>query len=504
MIPYTIRKIIEVFNTPLMFVLTTLTLLIILFSAFAGYSMHAVNILNNPLPVNYGEGTLLNLCVELAEKGNYYWDIHEYPFIHGAYPPVFMLASSPLIKMFGPRFITGRILSILATILIALIIYRKVRGYSQNSLLAVIFGLFVFTPNFVYEFSPLMRVDMPAILFSLLGLYFYFRYKPKNSPARFLCHIFFILGFYTKQNALAAPLALFAWLALVERDWKEMFLNLSLYLAPLLGIFLIYNQSTDGEFYRHTIPYMEFYEINYSFSLACYWSFIKRTWLLLILSAVSLFQFRRLNIYTFYFLFAFIFLVTIGKAGAYINYFIEPFLALLILSAFSAHDFSGFIKRNAFFTLLNVILIVTALQLMPSFNKYQDAWERITDAKYGIMQEKQLEATRYLLNLFEGEVIAEEMGHLLISGKEVIFEPFQFQQMAEQGLWDPSVLIQDCFEEKFPIILSGRIIESMPGMTDCIKKHYFELRPHSKIYVLKKYKEKICTDPYLKNLKICR
>ena len=45
------------------------------------------------------------------------------------------------------------------------------------------------------------------------------------------------------------------------------------------------------------------------------------------------------------------------------------------------------------------------------------------------------------------------MGLLPLAGKRLYYEPFEFSQLSQAGLWDPAPLFQDVTKQKFSIIL---------------------------------------------------
>ena len=79
---------------------------------------HSARTIFYPYPVNFSEGQTLGLSILLQQKGNYFFDINDLPFMHGAYPPVYPLIVLFFINIFGVTLTIGRIISFLSTIFI--------------------------------------------------------------------------------------------------------------------------------------------------------------------------------------------------------------------------------------------------------------------------------------------------------------------------------------------------------------------------------------------------
>ncbi len=104
----------------------------------------------------------------------------------------------------------------------------------------------------VIAWTPLMRVDMLANALGLLGLVFAIR--AIDRPAWiYAASVAFVLSLYTKQIGIAAPMAAFAVLLLVDRKTALRGLAAS----TLLGLIILGTLTwlTDGGFVRHIFMY---------------------------------------------------------------------------------------------------------------------------------------------------------------------------------------------------------------------------------------------------------
>ena len=113
-------------------------------------------------------------------------------------------------------------------------------------------GLVVFTLVPVAYWSPLARVDMISVFFTLAGVWFGLRSieQPGNV---FPAAVFFVLALFAKQTAISAPLATFIVLLCLRpaMAWRGLLLGSGLGLACFAAITI----GTSGEFIRHIITY---------------------------------------------------------------------------------------------------------------------------------------------------------------------------------------------------------------------------------------------------------
>ena len=86
-----------------------------------------------PYPLDYGEGPLLGQAIQLAEGQNIYrTNISSPPYVIANYPPVYVLALVPYIKLFGPALQAGRVLSLISTLATAYFLSRIIQAFSED------------------------------------------------------------------------------------------------------------------------------------------------------------------------------------------------------------------------------------------------------------------------------------------------------------------------------------------------------------------------------------
>ena len=461
-------------------------LLAILLVLLSLYILRCVLLLTTTFPIEYGEGIILNLAVQLDKYGTYYLDINDYPFTHGAYPPGFIIFVYPLLKLLGPEIYVGRVISIIATLAIGSVVYliSTQQGHSRKRSLT--FALFVFPPFFVYTWTPFGRVDSLAILFSVIGLYVYVKKWQSHSNFRYLSCVFFILAFLTKPTSIAAPCSILAYHLVVEKNLRDFFKNLVLFAGPLLLIMAALNGLTDGEFFLHTFTYHAFVGISLSESFRGYYEFIRATNILLLIGFLGVLLRKRPSIFLFYTIFTFVILITNGKPGAKLNYYIEPYIALLLLVS-SYHNLlpPAWGKHTG-----NAILSVMLLLSLPSLVTPGDLLDTVRRIRSPSDIESRYEIVNEVLAKAEGDALSENVGYLVVNHREVLLYPFQFMMMSRSNLWDPRPLVADCRRGRFAVVFSGWRIESIDGIRECLEDKYFLFDEELKIYLRNDLREK--------------
>jgi hypothetical protein len=260
-----------------------------------------------------------------------------------------------------------------------------------------------------------------------------------------------VAAIFTRQSyALAAPMGGFAWL-LFSRQWRK-----ALWLALITGgaslvLFLLLNLVTRGGFLLNIVtanvnPFFWDTVRNYAREL---W---KNTWLLLVALVVFLIAERFWNrtrawgLALPYLLGAAASAVTVGKDGSNVNYLLELAAAL----AFTSGALLAWLARVRWAQAL--ALVVLALQVFGMVEWVQDEYVgRVLDR---VGQESEVARLFAVVQQTEGEVLADEyMGLVPLAGKRLQFQPFEFKMLAEGGVWNQQVFLNELAAKKYDLIL---------------------------------------------------
>lgn len=169
-------------------------------------------------------------------------------FVAAPYPPVYYLLTSPLQGLAAPdpTFKVGRGLTILAMLLAGVCLFGIVHALTGDWLAALLAPAVWWSLGLVTYWGSLVKPDMLALAFGLCGLW----WVVARPPAQVWWALpFFWAAFFTKQTAIAAGIAVGAWL-LAARFRTGVAWSAALAAGALVPTLLL-NLWTDGGYYYH-------------------------------------------------------------------------------------------------------------------------------------------------------------------------------------------------------------------------------------------------------------
>ena len=275
------------------------------------------------------EGCALAETTRLAEGVQIYAPPSSQGFAGATYGPLFFLVGSRLINPISPSYIPIRLLSALAILgcatgcgLLAFwLTGRRFAGWLSP---------LVFLSYGVVTFHGVSMLSANVALF-LFFSGFLVAYRFRNSPAILLAVPLMTLGFYYKQQFIAGPLAVFAYL-LMERRYARAAQFAGLMAACGIGMFALFQWVVfrGQEFWRHFLFYQS---TLFSWHQ---WEIGFVVFLLMFAAPVLLaFEFLRENpdrmVLCYLVCAVLLGIGTIGKESAFLQYFYELILAVCIL-----------------------------------------------------------------------------------------------------------------------------------------------------------------------------
>lgn len=469
--------------------------ILIFFSSLAIliFVLHGLLVLGFGYALDYGEGTVLNQTLRMIEGQPLYpADISTPPYLVSNYPPVFILINALFMLLTGPNLFIGRMVVLLSTIGTAIIIGLIIHHfYPKSGILPGLTGaaVFLITP-YVLQWSGYYRIDIPALLFSLLGLYCVIK-NPEETQTILLAVLFFLLAAYTRQTfGLAAPFAAAIW---VWTKNRQQALRLVLMYAFIgLAFFALLQALSRGGFFFHII------EANVNpFSWRTVDHFAREvyrdmTWLIIFIVPFMVIGWRFFKSYLFiapYCFVSFAVAITIGKVGSNVNYLLEISAALALLAGviigqtwnvlpMIESDIPNFdtqsdkipkkepvsttSRRKMWINLLVycafcVILIIQLISLSRQSLFRPIAWHRDRikmGTAYQLLERSVLDASQ------EGPVLVDELSAMLSTNRiPFYFQPFAVSQLAMANRWDQTPFVNAIGQQKFPLIM----IHHFPG-----------------------------------------
>jgi len=452
--------------------LPAVVLLVLLFVAALLFVHLGWSVILFPYPVDYGEGPLLDQAARLARGESVYdADLSSAPFTITNYPPLYPLAQAPLVKLFGPAFWYGRLLSWLAAVAAALCITSIVRTLTQAWRPALIGGMTFLALPFVSFWAPLARVDLLGLALSLGGLLIVIRGSERRASL-LVAALLLTAAIYTRQTyALAAPTTAFVWLAWHSR--RRAFGFAATVSALTAAVYLMLDLLTEGGFFFHVVSA----NVN-TFSSARLLRLATEAggMIPLILASAVLFLIvgagGRNALWRFgapYLVTSLIAALTIGKSGSNVNYWLEACAALSIATA----GLVSWSHRRPTYRIAVLLLLAVQVSMLLGGNRYS------RHLRWKLDQGPRMAALAEVVQRSEGPVLAdEELGLLPLAGWPVELQPFELSELARRGKWDESPLLSALDLREFQLILMYRVPSPLhrtrwtPAMLKSIEREY--------------------------------
>ncbi|MEM7116787.1 MAG: hypothetical protein AAF614_30420 [Chloroflexota bacterium] len=439
------------------------------------YSFYTLSAVNYPFGLDYGEAPLVDQAIRLAQGENIYRpNIDTPPYTITNYPPVFLLTLLPFANDPPGMFQAGRLISVVSALLTAVFIGLITHTLSQNRFAAIVAAATFLTIPYVVTWSNLLRIDLVALVLSMAGLLVLIRW-PSSRFAMIGGGLLLLAAIYTRQSyALAAPLAAFGWL------WTQQGRQRALELTTVVGglgllLFIGLTIFTGGGFWFHIVRA----NVN-PFSWERVWDLLVAAGELmpfLIIGGLLLIAlgYKRVNgwpLLALYALGAFLSALTIGKVGSNINYFLELCAALsLLMGALLAWRETAPWQAAA-------IMVLLALQLGWLMRGTMDRVDNMLTPRK--VDEGALVELESQLKQTDGVILADEYMGLLTKNEQPLYlQPFETSQLANDGIWDQTPLLDSIAAQEFPYILIHHFgpyplhrERWTPEMLDAIETHY--------------------------------
>lgn len=338
--------------------------------AFVGYLVvyfiYAIQLFRFPFDYDQGEGFEL-MDTLLFSRGEWpYRDNNSYPFYSSNYPPLFHVIIVPLVRLFGPHYWTGRLVSFLGTLITAAAIGYAVQRGGRRWWLSILTGLTFLASNYVYHVGPLFRQHMFMVMLETLAVVLVAvtvereEQTGRTHPRRLLLVMALLLAAgYTKQLAYATVAAVFIFLFL-RRPLRA--IRWAVPFALVTGlIFLWINWATNGQWLLNTITanvnpfvpgqaeglYRQWFSLHLVITLVA------------VLYVLYELYFDRLSVYSIWFVAAAVNSVTAGKWGAGESYFATAVAASCILTGLASSRLLRWVENRSTAQYASLLRIAT-------------------------------------------------------------------------------------------------------------------------------------------------
>jgi len=419
-----------------------------------------------PYGINYGEAPLIDQAKRIAARQVLYKAaLNTPPYVIANYPPLYPLLIAGVGTITGLPFLqVGRTISLIAALLSGLVIGLFAYGLSDNRLSGLLAATLFLGNPFVMGWSAIARVDMVALGLSLIALWLLYRHW-HSWQWLMVSLVCLVAAIYTRQTfAMAVPVAGAVWLW--HNDRQRCLIFITVLALTCLVLFGMLNFITRGGFYLNTVvANVNLYKVTRLLTMLAgflrFWPFA----IMIAGGAVLQAYITRLRKDTsqndrmlrqpficsglaIYSLGALASTLTVGKIGSNINYFLELMVTLAVWAACALAWQPKRTIRQLGITALLLCQIVWAL--VGGTILYQGStavrWRNLAqdDALY---REIKIAAR-------QGPVLADgELDKVVLAGQRIYLQPFEYQQLYRAGIWDPSALIGEIANHKFPLIL---------------------------------------------------
>lgn len=452
-----------------------IALRIFLITAAILFAIYAIATFTFPFPLAYGEAPLIDQAARLAAGENIYpADLSEPPFTVSSYPPLYTLILTPFADLGAGSFMAGRVIALLSGIIAACLIVLITLYLTKNREASVAAGLVFLAIPFVFYWTNLVQVNSLALALSLGGVYILLRWFGRRWGFMVGGALLVAALFAHQAQAVAAPIAAFAWLWMQDRRQAVKLIGFVAGLSLLILLILV--AITDGGFWFHTVTA----NLN-GYSLSRLSDHLRDLGLtmpiLLVLAGGFLLFGRKLGrgwmLLAVYLIGAMLITFVSGKTGTASNYFLELAAAVSLAIGGLLHLWQPHRWRYSLIALLLTLQIGWMMQ--QSMARWVDQHLTIRKLDYEALTE-----LSNVIDQTDGPLLADEfIGLMTLRNKPLYLQPFEMSQLAQAGRWNQDLLLTELQAQTFPLIMITRPAQAglneaswTPEMEAAIEAHY--------------------------------
>lgn len=450
---------------------------------------YAGRLIAYPWSIDYVEWPEIARAWDLVRGVPIYGEWETFPFREANYTPLFTMINAVFVNFTGPTPTSGRIIALLCTFGIMAIVSAIVYKNTQRKLsIALMAGALYASSFMVWVWSSIVRVDNLAVFLSVSSL-MCFGLRSRHQKYLIFSIILCVASAFTRQTMIAAAAAIL--LTLLFENRSAFFKMLGLYCGlGGLGLILLLGV-TGGNAWTHLVV-ANINELDWAI-LPFYVSDLWTVYYWLTPSVLlGVWVLRKSRVLLFYALFSTLVSLTIVKIGSSFNYLLEWWFSMSMLAAsgLSAPFVLEGWKRHASAAVLVLTFLIgwqqvahipwekqtvegMGLRSMPldgwnSFIEWETSvpfyllnpWGRtamesivsnidIYPSTPALWEAENMAYIEGALRTIDGPILSEDMNFTVSIEKEIMIQPFEFEQMASQGVWSPlpldNCLIERCF-----------------------------------------------------------
>lgn len=409
-----------------------------------------------PYPMQGSESLIVWEAQRLAQGESIYVanGPAQHGFVSGPYTPLYFAAVATTLKLSSTVYTGGRLITLLAWVALLIVAgaipwgatTRRVRWLGAAVAVA---NLAVFTPGIIWAVR--VKPTIPALALAALGLLIVQRTWTSPRQLYLWALVPLIAAYFTKQTALAAPLAAALFL-LTRAGWRVAARFVGVGIVGGLVPFGVLTLLTRGEFFRHIITdrrlaWQPQLVLNFGgLFLRDYWPLLAAA----VLAALLLLWWHTPSIAPLYLFCAAAFVITIGVEGADHDHLIElAFAAAVTVGSGLAAALSRTSRDH-----LVAWPLVALLVFQVGTGWTPDRWYAGEYAQPDPRIRQQLDLIVTNVRNTPGDVLAEEIGLIILADKPVPYDdPQAMAALARVGRWDQRQLLDDLDARRFALVL---------------------------------------------------
>ena len=377
-------------------------------------------------PVLYGEGAVAHAAI-LTRTLATYSDAGGSAFTAANYPPLYFLLASV-----GDPFVTGRVLSVLATLAIAILVAWRARPGGRLAAAALGLGWLALSPVAIW--GPAVKPDLVALALTV-GAVLALERRRSGFAA-----VLLVLAMTTKPTAIVPAIALLVWIVWRDRRMLRPFVVAGAAAAAVAAIALVPFGYSDV--WRHVVGWNA---LPWTAESALLLGVIGVVVLAALLGG-ALVSRGFAGPIAAYAVAGLAIVALGGREGATINYLLDLAAAgsLALAAAAPVLARAPFYPIVAIANLVLAALLLDPLGLVPGRTATTGAWgdpARISSARADLVS--------------DDLVLAEDSGILLSTGHRVVIDDlFLWSRLVARGAIDPSTVIADVEAARFTAVVS--------------------------------------------------
>ncbi len=416
------------------------------------------------------EPEILNQSWRLADGRQLYPSIETPPYVHTAYPPVYLALVAVALRQTGLSYVPAKLVSFVSALAIGCALAMLARfGKRDRRLAWWALGVLFLLPAFLYN-SARSHVQMLAVALSLFSFVLFLR---KGNFSLVASALLAVLAVYTKQTQIALPIAMVAFLA--RSDFNRLVIYLGTLLAAGVPPLFWLQWRTGGLFLDHTVTLNR---LSYSVSdiplVLLHWA--GPLFIFIWLAAADCWRRirqRRPEAVDFYLMsVAVVMIIFSGRLGAHSQYVVEfcvVTVGVIVLSEFDP----VFVARSRLIAWCQVLVLIV----------YCPFFIFVEEGRFGMASNRAAGQIYAKLKAVPGPVLSQQSSFSLFTNGEIPIQLFHFTALARAGLWDMGKLERQIDIRTFAWVVTEFPIESdqlsaddlerfTPEVVEALRKNY--------------------------------